>query len=263
MIRRRTRLALLRTRFAGCAVSLVRLASGLSVCFECGQRALVKPTATPSVLPGLRKLGKLETLETRALRALSTAQRSLAHAVSRFPFAHACSCALILLPRLYYRCHYHDCTTVPLHGSRSLAASLPSRATACQPACLYHRLSLALRLVPHFAARPACLRVACYRSSSSADLTTTASTLPVGLHQPYPLSTRPLFYSASHPGLSRRLPASHPSTFRIRPGPSRLSYAHPSLALALPCLPIRGALSPASCSSSAWHTAASHSMRSW
>ena len=231
------------------------------MCFECGQRALVKPTATPSVLPGLRKLGKLETLETRALRALSTAQRSLAHAVSRFPFAHACSCALILLPRLYYRCHYHDCTTVPLHGSRSLAASLPSRATACQPACTIVCRSLSVWYLTSLPGLPA------------SELLATAPPPPTSLLQlrrylsastkPCPLSTRPLFHPASHPGLSRRLPASHPSTFRIRPGPSKLSYAHPSLALALPCLPIRGALSPASCSSSAWHTAASHSMRSW
>jgi len=153
------------------------------VCFECGQRALVKPTATPSVLPGLRKLGKLETLETRALRALSTALSR----PRRFSFPVCARLQLRLdnilprlrlplpLPRLYY------CTA----AWKPFASCFIAVPCDCLPACLYHRLSLALRLVPHFAARPACLRVACYRSSSS-DLTATASTLPVGLHQTLP-----------------------------------------------------------------------------
>ena len=56
----RTRLAMLRTRlgqFQDCAVSLWRVRLWAKALVKWAQRALVKPTATPSVLPARSGLG--------------------------------------------------------------------------------------------------------------------------------------------------------------------------------------------------------------
>lgn len=131
--------------------------------------------------------------------------------------------------------------------------------------------------VPHFAARLACLpQSACYHrlrlpaaAAAPPTSTITASALPIlspsnptrpptHLHQ----STHPA--SQPYPGLARRLPASHPShstqtLSQLATGPSLTT---PPL-LCLPSLAFYPWRSPGLSSSFAWHTAASHSMRSW
>lgn len=102
------------------------------------QRALVKPTATPSVLPARAGLGSV------LCPSVSLATPFL---VSRFSFAHTCSSSSAFHHREPGRapiCHLP--TTVPLHGSRSLAASLPCRATACL--CLWSSERLYLTSLP-------------------------------------------------------------------------------------------------------------------
>ena len=236
------------------------------------QRALVKPTATPSVLPARAGLGSV------LCPSVSLATPFL---VSRFSFAHTCSSSSAFHHREPGRapiCHLP--TTVPLHGSRSLAASLPCRATACL--CLWSSERLYLTSLPALPASdcllppPTPTRCCCCCSSSYLHyylpplryLFCLRQTLPA-----YPLtSTNPPIHQSSQPASQ---PASHiPDSrvgcphpiHRIRP---RLSASYRTLAHSLPCLLYLPSLAfypwrpPGLSSSFAWHTAASHSMRSW
>jgi hypothetical protein len=111
-------------------------------------------------------------------------------------------------------------TTVPLHRSRSLAASLPCRATGwlvCVCTCdRCPSVCTSLRCPPRLP------ETACYRLPAAAPPTrySTAAFHATYLPPPNPtrLSTRlhqstnpPSQPAIRYPGLSRRLPASHPS----------------------------------------------------
>ena len=168
-------------------------------------------------------------------------------------------------------------TTVPLHRSRSLAASLPCRATGwlvCVCTCdRCPSVCTSLRCPPRLP-ETACYRLPAAAAAPPPTRYSTAAFHATYLPPPNPtrLSTRlhqstnpPSQPAIRYPGLSRRLPASHPShstqtsqTLSQLHGTLSSSLALPSLARLLPV-----ALSRPLSSSCAWHPAASHSMRSW
>jgi hypothetical protein len=234
------------------------LASGLRVCLSGRQRALVKPTATPFGASRAHRRGSVLS------PCFWVSRLSCKHAVSRFSFAHTCSSSAIII--IVRTCVY---TTALLHGSRSLAASLPCRATGWLSVCA-RVCTICSPSVPHFAARLACLRSACLLAACYLRPATccccSSYTLPLRYSSTRRLPTRSLLHPASHIP-DYRVGCPHPIHPSIHPDSRSLS-AHQSLPclLALP-LPRPASLpwrAPDLSSSFAWHTAASHSMRcSW
>jgi hypothetical protein len=129
----------------------------------------------------------------------------------------------------------HFATTAPLHGSRSLAASLPCRATGWLSVCV---CAIAVCLsVPHFAARLACLPQKCLLPATCCCC---SSYFPYATCLPPPNPTRPPTHPRLHPAShipDYRVGCPHP-IHRSRPRLSLSSHqyddssaAHPSLAL--------------------------------
>jgi hypothetical protein len=183
--------------------------------------------------------------------------------VSRFSFL---VCPSLLVSHSHSRTCTHSLLTHSLHGSRSLAASLPCRATGCLSAAAHYPLPTTCLhpSAPHFAARPPCLAClpACLRvlAASCCCCCYTNSPLPLpptaNPPKPYPLP-------ASHPesvASAARIPSHSTQT----PEHAR-SDARPSPACSsLPCLVVPASFPrPSPASHLLRGTAASHSMRSW
>jgi hypothetical protein len=216
------------------------LAAGLRECLSGRQRALVKPTATPFGASRAHRLGSVLS------PCFWLSRLSCKDAVSRFSFAHTCSSSAISI--IVRTCVYCPSpTTALLHGSRSLAASLPCRATGwlsvCARACVPSALRLYLTSLP---ALPASEVLACCLLPAAAaphTLYLCATPLPAA----YPRD-----HYSTQPAISRtiasaaRIPSIHPSSQTLAPS----ALTHQSLPCLLACLlclclaqlPSRGAL---------------------
>ena len=144
----RTRLATLRTRlgqFQDCAVSpwRVRLRAKAWLSGRNGRSSNLQQR-----LRCFQGSGESSVLFPCVSCLLACLSLTCLDAVSRFSFAHTCSSSGAILhhskPGRASICHLP--TTVPLHGSRSLAASLPCRATGWL--CLWSSERLYLTSLP-------------------------------------------------------------------------------------------------------------------
>lgn len=237
--------------------------------FKWAQRALVKPTATPSVLPARSGLAGVRVCCFRLLSSsLFWRRRFLFLVCARLQQRHQhprspgrASIAYCPLPIAHCSfCYY--CTAAWKPFASCFIAVPCDWLAVCACAC-----AIAVCLSVCTSLRdPPCLPVSevlatCYLLLllllPLRYLSDSAKPYPPA----YPSTTPP---SQPYPGLSRRLPASHPSQQTqtlSKLSPIRLPLGRSSL----PCFASPGFLpwrSPGLSSSFAWHTAASHSMRS-
>jgi hypothetical protein len=229
----RIRLATLRTRlgqFQDCAVSLARLASGLSVCLSVSKWASTGARQTYSNAFRCFQGSRLGSVLSPSFWCCLSCNKA-----RRFSFL---VCAYLQQQR--HQHHSQDVRLLPI-AHYCTAAWKPFAScfiavpcdwlAVCVRACLYDRSPS----VPHFAARLACLRSACYLLLLLL-LLLSYSTSALLL---YP----PPIHNSTQPAISRtiasaaRIPSIHPS---------RLSLSHQSLpcllCLCIAQLPSRGAL---------------------